>query len=48
MKILKLVTLLLLGAVSTKDHFIVQEPNSNEHKLVQATGNICELCFFND
>jgi hypothetical protein len=48
MKILKFVTLALLGAINAKDHFIVQEPNNNEHKLVQAAGNICELCFFND
>jgi len=44
----KLVTLVALGVVSAKEHFIVQAPMKNEHALVQATGNICELCFFND
>ena len=45
----KLVTLVALGVVSAKDHFVVHSPMQNEHPLVQAaSGNICELCFFND
>jgi hypothetical protein len=39
---------LLAGAALAKDHFIVESPMQDEHPLVQASGQICELCFFND
>jgi len=44
----KLITLVALGVVNAKDHFIVEAPMQNEHPLVQASTSICELCFFND
>jgi len=36
------------GLVLAKDHFIVEEPMGSEHHIVQASGEICELCFFNE
>lgn len=36
------------SAVVAKEHFIVEQPMGNEHRMVQNTGSTCELCFFND
>ncbi len=41
--------MLLLGASTAKDHFVMDSPIvANEHATVKASSGICELCFFDD
>ena len=41
--------LLLLGVISAKEQFVMDEPQvKSEHARVRASGQICELCFFDD